>query len=187
MLMTGTFRIRQASLQDADAIAEIYAHYVLNSSATCETTPPDTAESQRRMTEYMRGGYPFLVSYEEAADGSQRIVAFGFASRYGPRSGYQYSVQTTIYVRHDSVGQGIGSGLLAELLNQCEARGYRQAFAVIAASEPASVVLHARAGFFPVGTLASAAWKNGQWLDIFLMQRKLGEGGDSQPEAIAAA
>jgi len=72
--------------------------------------------------------------------------------------------------------------LLAALLDECERRGFRQAFAVIAESEPASVVLHARAGFRPVGTLDGAGWKHGKWLDVFVMQRQLGEGNQSLPE-----
>lgn len=176
--MTGELTVCDASLDDAAAIAEIYAHYVLESSATFETEPPCEAESARRIREITEGGYPFLVVRDDA----DRVLAFGFGHRYGPRAGYRYSVETTIYVRPDSLGRGIGGRLLGALLTACEKRGYRQAFAVIAASEPASVVLHARAGFFPVGTLAGAGWKHGEWIDVFLMQRKLGEGNDSVPE-----
>lgn len=184
-MMTGALTICDASPDDAGAIAEIYAHYVLESTATFETVPPDEDESRRRITEKLEGGYPFLVTRDEAG----RVLGFGFAQRYGPRAGYRYSVETTVYVRHDSIGRGIGSALLGELLFECEKRGFRQAFAVIAASEPTSVVLHARAGFFPVGTLAGAGWKHGQWVDVFLMQRKLGEGNETTPreETVTAA
>ncbi|WP_159983356.1 MULTISPECIES: GNAT family N-acetyltransferase [unclassified Novosphingobium] len=177
--MTGELTICDASLDDAAAIAEIYAHYVLESTATFETVPPDEAESRRRIQEHVEGGYPFLVTRDDAG----RVLGFGFAHRYGPRAGYLFSVETSLFVRRDSIGRGIGSALLAAVLEECEKRGFRQAFAVIAASEPTSVVLHARAGFFPVGTLAAAGWKHGQWLDVFLMQRKLGEGGDTVPES----
>jgi phosphinothricin acetyltransferase len=123
-------------------------------------------------------GYPFLVT----RDSTGRVLAFGFAHRYGPRNGYRYSAETTIYVRPDCVGRGIGGRLLTAVVDACEARGYRQAFAVIAASEPASVVLHARAGYRPVGTLAGAGWKHGQWIDVFLMQRQLGAGNETLPD-----
>lgn len=179
MTMTGQLTICDVASGDAAAIAEIYAHYVLESTATFETDPPDTDESERRLRELVKGGYPFLTMRDDAG----RVVGFGFAQRYGPRIGYRYSVETTIYVRPDSVGRGIGSRLLAALLEECERRGFRQAFAVIAASEPASVVLHARAGFLPVGTLTGAGWKHGQWIDVFLMQRKLGEGNETLPDA----
>ncbi|MDF2638150.1 MAG: phosphinothricin acetyltransferase [Novosphingobium lindaniclasticum] len=172
-----------ASLEDAADIADIYAHYVLESTATFETVPPDRAESERRIGEIVDAGYPFLVVRETGqASGPGRVIGFGFAHRYGPRVGYRYSVETTIYVAPDCIGRGIGGRLLAALLDECERRGFRQAFAVIAESEPASVVLHARAGFRPVGTLDGAGWKHGKWLDVFVMQRQLGEGNQSLPE-----
>ncbi|MEE4450662.1 N-acetyltransferase family protein [Novosphingobium resinovorum] len=176
--MTGQLTICDAASGDAAAIAEIYAHYVLEGTATFETEPPDVAESERRMRELMKDGYPFLVM----RDDEDRVLGFGFAQRYGPRAGYRYSVETTIYVHQDSLGRGIGSALLQAVVNACEARGFRQAFAVIAASEPASVVLHARAGFLPVGTLTAAGWKHGQWIDVFLMQRRLGDGNETLPD-----
>ncbi|WP_395327980.1 N-acetyltransferase family protein [Novosphingobium sp. BL-8H] len=172
--------ICDARPDDAGAIAAIYAHYVLESTATFETEPPAELETRRRIGATLDGGYPFLLVRDSQADG--RVIGFGFAQRYGPRAGYRYSVETTIYVEPGCVGRGIGSQLLGALLDRCEARGFRQAFAVIAESEPASVVLHARAGFRPVGTLAAAGWKHGKWLDVFVMQRQLGEGDQTLPE-----
>lgn len=179
MLMTEDLTVSDASLDDAPAITGIYSHYVLESAATFEIEPPDAPEMRRRIGEAIAGGYPFLVT----RDSTGRVLGYGFAQRYGPRNGYRYSVETTIYVRADCVGRGIGSRLLAALVSACERRGFRQAFAVIAASEPSSVVLHARAGYFPVGTLTGAGFKHGQWFDVFLMQRKLGEGNETLPPA----
>jgi phosphinothricin acetyltransferase len=85
-------------------------------------------------------------------------------------------------VRHDTLGRGIGTMLINALIAACEARGYRQAFAMIAGTEPASVVLHARAGYLPCGTLVGAGWKQGKWNDVFIMQRKLNAGNETLPE-----
>lgn len=177
--MTDELTVCDALQEDVPALAEIYAHYVLESAATFEIVPPDEVETARRLRDLTGQGYPFLVM----RDGSGRVLGFGFAHRYGPRAGYQYSVETLIYVAPGSLGRGIGTALLNSLVSECEKRGYRQAFAVITASEPASVILHARAGFLPVGTLEGAGWKHGQWLDVFLMQRRLGEGRETLPAA----
>lgn len=180
MAMTGDLTVCDAGLDDAAAVAKIFSHYVLQSTATFETEPPSEAETRRRIAAALEAGYPFLLVRD---DETGEVIGFGYAHRYGPRAGYRYSVETTIFVEPRSVRHGIGGTLLAALLDQCEARGFRQAFAVIAESEPSAVVLHARAGFRPVGTLAAAGWKHGNWLDVFIMQRQLGEGNQTLPEA----
>lgn len=175
--MTQTNPISPASLDDAAAVADIYGHYVTHSTATFETEPPDAPEMASRMSLVLDGGYPFLVSRDEAG----QVQGFAFASRLLARKGYRFSCETTIYVAPDAKGKGIGTSLLSALVGECEARGYRQAFAVIAGTEPASVVLHARHGYRPCGTLEKAARKHGQWIDIFYMQRALGDGGTTPP------
>jgi L-amino acid N-acyltransferase YncA len=178
-LMTALLTVCEASLEDAAAIAEIYAHYVIESTASFETEAPEAETIADRMRRARAGNYPWLVTRDDEG----RVLGFANASSYGDRAGYLYSCETNVYVRHESIGQGVGTGLIGALVGACEARGFRQAFAVIAGTEPASVVLHARAGYFPVGTLAAAGWKHGKWLDVFIMQRKLGDGADTLPTA----
>lgn len=179
--MTDALTVTDATESDAAAIAEIYAHYVLESSASFETVPPDAAVMAERMSRVVREGYPWLV----ARDGEERVVGFAFATRFGPLDGYAYSCETHVYVAPGSVGSGVGTALVTTLVAECEARGYRQAFAMIAGTEPAAVVLHARAGYLPSGTLASAGWKHGRWIDVFVMQRKLGPGSETLPDGHA--
>jgi len=176
--MTDELTICDASEQDAAAIAGIYAHYVLNSAASFETEAPDAGEMATRVGTVLAQGYPWLI----VRDGDDRVLGFAYAERYGGRAGYLYSCETHIFVRCDALGRGIGTMLINALLTACEARGYRQAFAMIAGTEPASVVLHARAGYLPCGTLVGAGWKHGQWTDVFMMQRKLGAGNETLPE-----
>ena len=88
----------------------------------------------------------------------------------------------TIGVRPAAQGVGIGRALLAPLLERCSELGYRQMIAVIGDSaNAASIGLHASAGFLRVGTLRSAGFKFGRWVDGVLMQRSLGPGDGSPP------
>ncbi|PEQ14420.1 phosphinothricin acetyltransferase [Novosphingobium sp. PC22D] len=176
--MNNALEICEASLDDAGQIAEIFSHYVLESTASFETEPPDRDAMAARMEATMAQGYPWLV----VRDDDGRVLGYAHAQSFGDRTGYAYSCETSIYVRADSVGKGVGTRLINALVEACEECGYRQAFAVIAGTEPASVVLHARASYFPVGTLAAAGWKHGKWIDVFIMQRKLGPGADTLPE-----
>lgn len=176
--MTDELTVCDASPDDAAAIAEIYAHYVLDSAASFETEPPSAQIMRDRMVKVLANGYPWLV----VRNSNGRVVGFAYAERYGARAGYVYSCETHIFVRNDALGRGIGTMLINALVAACEERGYRQAFALIAGTEPASVVLHARAGYLPVGTLTGAGWKHGQWTDVFVMQRKLGAGNETLPE-----
>ena len=176
--MNDELTVRDASLDDAAAIAEIYAHYVLDSAASFETEPPSAEQMAARMARVQGEGYPWLV----VCDSAGRVLAFAYAHRFGSRQGFAYSCETHIFVRHDTLSRGIGTMLINALIATCEARGYRQAFAMIAGTEPASVVLHARAGYLPCGTLTGAGWKRGQWTDVFIMQRKLGAGNETLPE-----
>lgn len=179
--MTDELTICDASEADAAAIADIYAPYVLESAATFETEPPVAAQMAQRIAKVLAAGYPWLV----VRNAEDRVVGFAYAERFASRAGYVYSCETHIFVRNDTLGRGIGTMLINALLAACEARGYRQAFAMIAGTEPASVVLHARAGYLPCGTLTGAGWKHGQWTDVFMMQRKLGAGNETLPEGHA--
>jgi phosphinothricin acetyltransferase len=176
--MTDELTVTHASKDDAAAVAEIYAHYVLESAASFETEPPTAKIMGERIGKVVAQGYPWLV----VRDAADRALGFAYAHQFGPRAGYLYSCETHIFVRHDTLGRGIGTMLINALIAACEERGLRQAFAMIAGTEPASVVLHARAGYLPCGTLVGAGWKRGQWNDVFMMQRKLGSGNETLPE-----
>lgn len=175
--MTPDIPVGPAAFDDADAIAAIYGHYVELGTATFETEPPTVGEIAQRMRKVIDGGYPWLVTRNAAGE----VLGYAYAGRFHPREGYRYACEVSIYVRHDCLGRGFGTALIAALIAECEARGFRQAIAVIAGTEPASVVLHARAGFRPCGTLQKIGRKHGQWIDVFYMQRELGDGGDAPP------
>ena len=72
--------------------------------------------------------------------------------------------------------------ILRQLIVRCEALGYPQLVAVIGDSaNAASINLHARLGFIRSGTLRSAGFKFGRWVDSVVMQRPLGPGDASPP------
>ncbi len=171
--------VRASTEADLPAIQAIYAHHVLHGLASFEEVPPDAAEMDRRRAAILGQGLPHLV-----ADAGGEILGFAYAGPYRPRSAYRFTVEDSVYVDAGATGRGIGSLLLAALLNACEAWGARQMLAVIGDSgNLGSIRLHARAGFRHAGKLAAVGFKHGRWVDCVLMQRPLGPGDTTLPKS----
>ena len=165
--------IRDAVEADLPAIQSIYAHYVLNSLATFEEEPPAVEEFGRRRAAVLDAGLPWLVAEVDGA-----VMGYAYAALYRPRSAYRFTIEDSVYVAEGSGGRGIGGALLGALIERCESGPWRQMVAVIGDSgNAASIALHDRIGFRPVGTLVSVGFKFGRCVDTVLMQRPLG-GGD---------
>lgn len=175
--MVSRLDIVPATLADAPAIAEIYAHHVRHGTASFELDPPDEAEIAARMAKGLGQGWPWLAA--RGADGA--VLGYAYAAQLHSRPGYRFACEDSIYIRHDALGQGIGTALLAALIDAATASGFRQMLALIAGTEPASIALHARAGFVRCGLQRGVGWKRGRWIDVIHMQRALGEGEGSAP------
>jgi phosphinothricin acetyltransferase len=169
--------IRPAVPADIPAITSIYGEAVRSGTASFEWTPPDEAEMTRRMGLIRDRGFPYLVAEEAGA-----VRGYGYAGPYHTRPGYRWTVEDSIYVAPDAQRRGVGRRLLAGLIADVEAGGYRQMVAVIGDSANAgSIGLHAALGFRQVGTFRSVGFKFGRWLDSVIMQRALGPGDGSVP------
>lgn len=171
--------IRPATPADIPAITAIYAHAVLHGTASWELDPPDGAEMLKRFEAIAAGGYPYL-----AAETEGRLMGYAYTSAYRPRPAYRSTVENSIYIAPDAQGRGVGRALLAALMDECTARGFRQMIAVIGDGTGASIGsrrLHERAGFRLIGVAERVGFKQGRWLDQMLMQKELGEGDRAAP------
>jgi phosphinothricin acetyltransferase len=133
----------------------------------------------RRFASLRADGYPYLVAEHDGA-----IVGFAYAGPYHRRAAYHWSVEDSIYVAPRAQRRGVGRLLLERLLDQAQRDGFRQMIAVIGDSaNTGSIELHRMLGFRRVGTFENIGFKFGRWLDSVLMQRALGEGATTRPEA----
>lgn len=171
--------IRPSHDGDLPAIARIYGHHVLHGTGTFETTPPTEAEMATRRADVLGKGLPWLVV--EGDDG--QVLGFAYGNWFKPRPAYRFSVEDSIYLAPEAVGQGLGRALLAELLAALERGGIRKVMAVIGDSANAgSIGVHRALGFEHVGTVKSCGWKFNRWLDIVLMEKTLGAGDSTPPQ-----
>ena len=171
--------IRDVRIEDAGQIAGIYAHHVLNGTASYELEPPTAEETAAKIDRIISRGWPFLVAVEEGD-----VLGYAYAEQLRDRPAYRFTCENSIYVRSDRIGRGIGRALLAELCARCEEIGFRQMIAVVGGASPGSIAVHESCGFQVVGRLSSVGWKKERWLDTVYMQRPLGRGASDCPSII---
>ena len=171
--------IRPSNDQDVPAITAIYAHHVLHGTGTFETTPPNETDMLARRADVLAKGLPYLV-----AEANGQVLGFAYCQWFKPRPAYRFSAEDSIYLHPDAAGKGLGRELLTALAAHAEAAGVRKLIAVIGDSGNAgSIGVHRALGFSQVGIFKDVGWKFGRWLDIVLMDKSLGLGATTAPEA----
>jgi phosphinothricin acetyltransferase len=173
----GEVEVRVAQITDAQAIAEIYAHHVLNGTASFDTVPRSVHQTEQKIADTLAHGWPFLV-----AERGGEIMGYAYATAFRDRPAYGFTCENSIYVCAQHVGQGVGVILMRALLDEARACGFRQMIAVIGGGEPASVASHTKMGFTHAGRMRSVGRKFGRWLDSVYMQAELGDGDRTAPE-----
>jgi phosphinothricin acetyltransferase len=159
--------IRDAGGDDLEAINAIYNHYVLHSTATYQTAPESMAD---RLAWFAAHGDAHPITVAMAGG---EVVGWGSLSHFHRRQAYQYTVENSVYVRHDLHRRGIGRAILADLIERARAARHHTIIAGIDGDQAASVALHAAMGFVKVGHLRQVGHKFGRWLDVIYMQRTL--------------
>jgi L-amino acid N-acyltransferase YncA len=159
--------IRQATESDLAAINDIYNHYVPISTCTYQEEL-EKIESRREW--YNRHGPRHPVTVAEI-DGV--VVGWASLSPYHTRSAYRFSVENSVYVRHDMQRRGIGAALLRDLIERARAIGHHTIVADIDAEQTGSIALHAKFGFEIIGRLKQVGFKFGKWRDVIYMQLML--------------
>lgn len=173
------FLVRDAAPADLPEVSRIFAHYVATSAATFAENALSVDEWRERLDAVNRARLPFLVA---AGHGDERrLLGYAYCrpwrTAFPERSAYRHTVEDTVYVTEEAVGQGVGRALLDGLLRRCVGAGIREVVAVIAdTGQPASAALHQRCGFVQVGRLSKVGFKRGRWWDTQLWQRSLPDG-----------
>jgi phosphinothricin acetyltransferase len=170
-----TDSIRPARLDDAAAIAEIYAPYVAESPISLEIAVPTAQQIAERMAR-LSPAYPWLVHEIGGV-----IVGYAYAGPHSERGGYRWSANATVYVARSYHRQGIGRALYARLLAILRMQGFHAAFGGITLPNASSVGLHEACGFSLVGVYRQVGFKLGKWWDVGWWGRLLEEAPAEPP------
>lgn len=172
--------VRPATVHDLPRVAEIAAPFVRDTCVTFEEEVWDVPAWHRKLDDVAARGLPFLVAEVEgpAEPGSPRgtvVAGYAYASAWRPKPAYRHTAEDTIYLDPAHAGRGVGTALLAALLEALAAAGVRQVVSVVADVPEAagSLPLHRRFGFVEAGRLTAVGFKHGRWVDTILLQRSL--------------
>jgi phosphinothricin acetyltransferase len=161
--------IREATIDDAAEICEIYNYYVLETPITFEEQAVTPNEMASRIQDTMPR-LPWLICRDDRG-----LLAYCYARPWRPRAAYRHSVECTVYVRSGAAGKGIGSELYQALLPQLRERQFHAVIGGIALPNAASVRLHEKFGFEKVAHFKQVGYKFGRWIDVGYWQLLWGD------------
>ncbi|MDR2070844.1 MAG: GNAT family N-acetyltransferase [Treponema sp.] len=152
--------IRPVTLEDAAAVCGIYNYYVENTTATFDedAVPVPAMESRIKA---VTAKYPWLV-YEEAGE----VLGYAYIHPWHERSAYRFTAEDSIYLMHGKTGLGMGTALLARLLEETWKQDVHALMSAITVPNDASTALHEKFGFKQAGCFAQVGYKFGRRLDV---------------------
>ncbi|MDO5516062.1 MAG: GNAT family N-acetyltransferase [Clostridium sp.] len=182
-------KIRKAEIADAEELLSIYKYYVENTDITFEYDTPTVEEFADRIGNTLKK-YPYLVAEEEGSldssenNDSNRIIGYAYAGAFKARRAYDWSVETSIYVRHGAGSHGIGTSLYNELERYLKEMNIINVNACITYPNETSEAFHEKFGYKTVAHFTKCGYKFGQWKDMIWMEKMIGEHKDKPEEVI---
>ncbi len=162
----GPVHVRLATLEDTPAIACIYNQGIEDRVATFETVLRTPADIELRLAER----HPLVVG-----ERSGSIVGWAGAGDYRPRDCYAGVAEFSVYTERSARGTGVGAAVLSQLLVECERRGYWKVLSRIFPENTASLRLCRALGFREVGIYRRHARLDGEWRDVVIVEKLLGD------------
>ncbi|WP_352399342.1 N-acetyltransferase family protein [Anaerotignum sp.] len=165
--MNEKIKIRIATWADAKQLLAIYAPYVTETTVTFEYDVPSIEEFTYRINNVLQS-FPYYVAVMD-----DEVVGYCYASPFRTRAAYQWMVETTIYIKQDFRGSGIGTMLYSSLEATLKKQGILTMVACIAYPNPASIAFHEANGFEKVGHFSKSGYKLSQWVDVVWMEKHI--------------
>lgn len=182
--MNTDISIRMATEDDAEEILKIYAPYVIDTAITFEYTIPSIAEFSQRIKDTLKM-YPYIAALE-----NNQIIGYAYAAPFKQRAAYNWSVETTIYLKQNCRGNGLGKKLYLALEDILKRQNIINLNACIAYThgndiylDNISTAFHEHLGYTKVAHFTKCGYKFGTWYDMIWMEKMLG-GHPDNPDAI---
>jgi phosphinothricin acetyltransferase len=159
--------VRPALLADLPALTALYNHYIVHTPITFDVKTYEPEQRRPWFDDHAAAGrYRLLV-----ADDRGDVVGYASTSRWRPKPAYDTTVESSVYVRHDAVGRGIGRQLYDALFDAIADEHVHAIVAGVALPNAASIALHERVGFRQVGVFREVGLKFGRFWDVCWLQK----------------
>lgn len=159
--------LRPARAADAGVIAAIHNQGVEDRVATLRTDPRPVSD----VLAALESERPLLVAERDGA-----VVGWAGVGPYDDRNPwYSGVVEATVYVAREARSAGAGRLLLSALERAALADGRFKLIAKIFATNEPSLRLFESAGFERVGTHRRHGRLDGEWKDVVVLEKLLGE------------
>ncbi len=154
--------IRELLSDDALQILRIYQSGLDQGNASFETQAPDWKKWDNKHHPLCR-----LVFELEG-----RVVGWAALAPTSARECYRGVAELSIYISPDYQGQGIGSQLMAAIIQCSELHDFWTLTASIFPENGATLALHQKHGFRQIGRRERIAQHHGRWRDTLLLERR---------------
>ncbi len=161
--------IRAVQVTDAEAICDIYNHYIANTIITFEEQTITPADMLTRIEAVQGSDLPWFV----IEDKTRQVVGYAYAAKWRERFSYRFSVEVTAYLSLEHSGQGLGSQLYQTLFDTLKNKGIHSVIGGITLPNDASVALHEKFNMNKVAHFKEVGLKFDQWLDVGYWQGTL--------------
>ena len=177
--------IRSATLQDAKVLLDIYAPYVEKTAITFEYDIPSVEEFASRIQK-TKERYPYLVAERDG-----ELLGYAYVSAFKERAAYDWAVETSIYLKEDQKGQGLGRMLYEALEDAVKSQNILNLYACIGYPEVEdeyltknSVEFHYHMGYRMIGEFKKCGYKFNRWYNMVWMEKFIGEHDENPKEIV---
>lgn len=165
----GPVEVRSAGPEHLPAVAAIYSRAVEQTAFTFDLEAPDVAAWRVTLDTLDRAaGHELLV-----ACAGEDVLGYAKTGPFRPKGAYRTTAETSVYVKDDARGSGVGSLLYTELIERSARSPLRLLVAGLTEPNPASTRLHLVHGFEAVGRFTGVGTKFGREWDVTWYQRAL--------------
>lgn len=172
MIKEDNIEIKAAKPEDADELLNIYSCYVSETAISFETEIPSVDEFRERIERTLKK-YPYILAKKNG-----EILGYAYLSPFVGRSAYDWSAETTIYLKPDKKKMGLGRKLYEIIERIAREQNITNLYSCIGYAEKEdeylnnnSLNFHKHMGYKLVGKFYNCGHKFDRWYSMVWMEK----------------